>query len=29
MDSILKHQKRFFIEGPGHLEPMTLSDIAD
>ncbi len=29
MESIVKRQKRFFLEGPDHLEPLTLSDIAD
>ncbi|HHY68632.1 MAG TPA: RNA polymerase factor sigma-54 [Bacillota bacterium] len=29
MGSILKRQKRFFAEGPEHLEPMTLNDIAE
>jgi RNA polymerase sigma-54 factor len=28
MESILRRQKRFFLEGPTHLEPMILNDIA-
>ncbi|HHY11397.1 MAG TPA: RNA polymerase factor sigma-54 [Firmicutes bacterium] len=29
MESIVRRQQRFFLEGPGHLEPMILKDIAD
>ncbi|HHT84901.1 MAG: RNA polymerase factor sigma-54 [Bacillota bacterium] len=29
MESIVGRQRRFFLEGPGHLEPMTLKDVAD
>ncbi|HAF66932.1 MAG TPA: RNA polymerase sigma-54 factor [Clostridiales bacterium UBA9857] len=28
MEAIVERQRRFFMEGPGHLEPMTLKDIA-
>ncbi len=29
MKSIVSRQKRFFLEGPGHLEPLILQDVAD
>ncbi len=29
MESIVRRQRRFFSEGPGHLEPMLLKDVAD
>ncbi|HSQ42357.1 MAG TPA: RNA polymerase factor sigma-54, partial [Fibrobacteraceae bacterium] len=29
MDSILKHQLAFFRQGPGHLKPMILQDVAE
>ena len=29
MESILRRQRRFFLEGPAHVEPMTLNDIAE
>ena len=28
METIVGRQRRFFLEGPGHLEPMTLKDVA-
>ncbi len=29
METIVARQRRFFLEGPGHLEPLTLKDVAD
>lgn len=29
MESIIRRQQRFFSEGPGHLEPMLLKDVAN